>query len=59
MLKATALHDAIQQKVQELYGDFGVGAIKSGFSGNPTYLTTDIANTFLANTIELCYLNLN
>ena len=32
-LKVTALHNAIQQKVQQLYGDFGVAAIKAGFSG--------------------------
>ncbi|KOX70336.1 hypothetical protein WN51_04739 [Melipona quadrifasciata] len=31
-LKVTALHNAIQQKVQQLYGDFGVAAIKAGFS---------------------------
>lgn len=35
-LKATALQDAIQQKVQKLYGDFGVAAIKAGFNGNST-----------------------
>ncbi|XP_031833915.1 POP5 ribonuclease P/MRP subunit [Nomia melanderi] len=31
-LKITTLHYAIQQKVQQLYGDFGVAAIKAGFS---------------------------
>lgn len=34
MLKATAVHHAIQQKVQQLYGDFGIAAIKAGFNGN-------------------------
>lgn len=33
-LKTTILHNVIQQKVQQLYGDFGVAAIKAGFSGN-------------------------
>lgn len=33
MLKTTALHIAIQQKVQQLYGDFGLAAIKAGFTG--------------------------
>lgn len=33
-LKITTLHVAIQQKVQQLYGDFGVAAIKAGFTGN-------------------------
>ncbi|CAD1475145.1 unnamed protein product, partial [Heterotrigona itama] len=28
------LHNAVQQKMQQLYGDFGVAAIKAGFSGN-------------------------
>lgn len=31
-LKITALHVAINQKIQQLYGDFGVAAIKAGFS---------------------------
>ncbi|XP_078034711.1 POP5 ribonuclease P/MRP subunit [Augochlora pura] len=31
-LKITTLHLAINQKVQKLYGDFGVAAIKAGFS---------------------------
>ncbi|XP_033328117.2 POP5 ribonuclease P/MRP subunit isoform X1 [Megalopta genalis] len=31
-LKITTLHVAINQKVQQLYGDFGVAAIKAGFS---------------------------
>jgi len=33
MLKNTALSYAVQQKVQQLYGDFGVAAIKDGFDG--------------------------
>lgn len=33
VLKTTALHHAIQEKVQKLYGDFGQAAIKSGFNG--------------------------
>ena len=33
VLKTTALHVAIFEKVQQLYGDFGVAAIKSGFNG--------------------------
>ncbi|XP_076165897.1 POP5 ribonuclease P/MRP subunit [Ptiloglossa arizonensis] len=31
-LKITTLHIAIQQKVQQLYGDFGSAAIKAGFN---------------------------
>lgn len=34
MLKSTSLSNAVQQKVQQLYGDFGVAAIKDGFDGN-------------------------
>jgi hypothetical protein len=34
MLKSTALSNAVQQKVQELYGDFGLAAIRDGFNGN-------------------------
>jgi hypothetical protein len=33
------LYDAIKKKVSEMYGDFGVAAIKAGFSGtNKIYL---------------------
>ena len=32
-LKTTALHHAIQNKVQKLYGDFGQACIHAGFNG--------------------------
>ncbi|XP_046620043.1 uncharacterized protein LOC124305073 isoform X1 [Neodiprion virginianus] len=32
ILKPTVLHHAIQQKVELMYGDFGLSAIKSGFN---------------------------
>ncbi|KAJ8918871.1 hypothetical protein NQ315_011163 [Exocentrus adspersus] len=31
-LKAASLHEAIIQKVQQLHGDFGVAAIRAGFT---------------------------
>lgn len=34
VLKTAALQNAIQKKVQQLYGDFGSAAIRSGFQGN-------------------------
>ncbi|EFN82441.1 ribonuclease P/MRP protein subunit POP5 [Harpegnathos saltator] len=43
ILKVTALHDAIQQKVQKLYGDFGVAAIKAGFNAKYCNMHTKIA----------------
>ncbi|XP_076751383.1 POP5 ribonuclease P/MRP subunit [Xylocopa sonorina] len=42
-LKTTALHVAIEQKVQQLYGDFGVAAIKAGFSAKYCNVHTKIA----------------
>ncbi|KAF3426116.1 hypothetical protein E2986_08938 [Frieseomelitta varia] len=42
-LKATTLHNAIQQKVQRLYGDFGVAATKAGFSAKYCNIHTKIA----------------
>lgn len=32
-LKTQAIHEAIQKKVLEMYGDYGTAAIKAGFSG--------------------------
>lgn len=32
-LKGIALHQAIQKKVEHMYGDFGIASIKSGFNG--------------------------
>lgn len=43
MLKATVLHNAIQEKVQQLYGDFGVAAIKAGFNAKYCNTHTKIA----------------
>lgn len=34
-MRTAALQNAIQAKVQQLYGDFGSAAIKVGFQGNP------------------------
>ncbi|XP_048262127.1 ribonuclease P/MRP protein subunit POP5-like [Bombus terrestris] len=42
-LKTMILHNAIQQKVQQLYGDFGVAAIKAGFSAKYCNIHTKIA----------------
>lgn len=42
-LKSTALSQAVQQKVQELYGDFGVAAIKDGFNAKYCNTHTRIA----------------
>ncbi|XP_003696431.1 ribonuclease P/MRP protein subunit POP5 [Apis florea] len=42
-LKITTLHVAIQQKVQQLYGDFGVAAIKAGFTAKYCNIHTKIA----------------
>ncbi|CAD1474304.1 unnamed protein product, partial [Heterotrigona itama] len=42
-LKVTTLHNAIQQKVQQLYGDFGVAAIKAGFSAKYCNAHTKLA----------------
>ncbi|XP_076233814.1 POP5 ribonuclease P/MRP subunit isoform X1 [Calliopsis andreniformis] len=42
-LKITALHVAIQQKIQQLYGDFGVAAIKAGFTAKYCNVHTKIA----------------
>ncbi|XP_011493846.1 PREDICTED: uncharacterized protein LOC105359069 [Ceratosolen solmsi marchali] len=42
-LKTTALHDAIQKKVSEMYGDFGLAAIKAGFSAKYCNSHTKIA----------------
>ncbi|KZC06309.1 PREDICTED: ribonuclease P/MRP protein subunit POP5 [Dufourea novaeangliae] len=42
-LKTTSLHVAIQQKVQQLYGDFGVAAMKAGFSAKYCNIHTKIA----------------
>lgn len=33
MLKHKALVDTVQKKVRQLYGDFGLAAIKDGFDG--------------------------
>lgn len=43
MLKNTALSHAVQQKVQQLYGDFGVAAIKDGFDAKYCNSYTKIA----------------
>ncbi|XP_019885607.1 ribonuclease P/MRP protein subunit POP5 isoform X2 [Camponotus floridanus] len=43
MLKNTALSYAVQQKVQQLYGDFGVAAIKDGFDAKYCNTQTKIA----------------
>lgn len=43
MLKSTALSNAVQQKVQQLYGDFGVAAIKDGFDAKYCNIHTKIA----------------
>lgn len=43
VLKVTALHFAICQKVQQLYGDFGAAAIKAGFSAKYCNVHTRIA----------------
>ncbi|XP_032681979.1 ribonuclease P/MRP protein subunit POP5 [Odontomachus brunneus] len=43
ILKTTVLHDAIQQEVQKLYGDFGVAAIKAGFNAKYCNTHTKIA----------------
>ncbi|CAK9822603.1 Ribonuclease P/MRP protein subunit POP5 [Anthophora retusa] len=42
-LKITTLHYTIQQKVQQLYGDFGVAAIKAGFTAKYCNVHTRIA----------------
>ncbi|XP_014479704.1 PREDICTED: uncharacterized protein LOC106746996 isoform X2 [Dinoponera quadriceps] len=42
-LKATALQDAIQQKVQTMFGDFGVAAIKAAFRSRYCNTHTKIA----------------
>ncbi|KAK1118415.1 hypothetical protein K0M31_015114 [Melipona bicolor] len=60
-LKVTALHNAIQQKVQQLYGDFGIAAIKAGFSAKYCNAHTKIAivksrhgpHKFLINAIPI------
>lgn len=38
ILKATTLCETIEQKVQQLFGDFGAASIKAGFSGNSNYI---------------------
>ncbi|KAH0952302.1 hypothetical protein HN011_005341 [Eciton burchellii] len=43
MLKSTALSNAVQQKVQELYGDFGLAAIRDGFNAKYCNVHTRIA----------------
>ncbi|KAL6447041.1 hypothetical protein ACFW04_001415 [Cataglyphis niger] len=43
MLKNTALSQAVQQKIQQLYGDFGVAAIKDGFDAKYCNSYTKIA----------------
>lgn len=43
MLKSTSLSNAVQQKVQQLYGDFGVAAIKDGFDAKYCNSHTKIA----------------
>lgn len=60
-LKVTALYNAIQQKVQQLYGDFGIAAIKAGFSAKYCNAHTKIAivksrhgpHKFLINAIPI------
>lgn len=48
ILKTTALHGAIQQEVQKLYGDFGVAAIKAGFNGNSIFCNNNnVSNVIL------------
>ncbi|XP_012277779.1 uncharacterized protein LOC105698269 [Orussus abietinus] len=42
-LKTTALHNAIQQKVQQMYGDYGQAAIKAGFNAKYSNVHTKIA----------------
>ncbi|XP_043254732.1 ribonuclease P/MRP protein subunit POP5 [Colletes gigas] len=42
-LKITSLHNAIQQIVEKLYGDFGVAAIKAGFNAKYCNAHTRIA----------------
>ncbi|KAG7203324.1 hypothetical protein KM043_010412 [Ampulex compressa] len=42
-LKTMTLHNAIQEKVQQLYGDFGIAAIKAGFTAKYCNTHTKIA----------------
>ncbi|XP_020707772.2 uncharacterized protein LOC105685374 [Athalia rosae] len=42
-IKSIGLHNAIQRKVLQLHGDFGVSAIKSGFNANYFNMHTRIA----------------
>nr|XP_003707449.1 PREDICTED: ribonuclease P/MRP protein subunit POP5-like [Megachile rotundata]XP_012150269.1 PREDICTED: ribonuclease P/MRP protein subunit POP5-like [Megachile rotundata]XP_012150270.1 PREDICTED: ribonuclease P/MRP protein subunit POP5-like [Megachile rotundata] len=42
-LKLMALHVAIQQKVSQLYGDFGAAAMKAGFTAKYCNIHTKIA----------------
>lgn len=43
VLKATTLYNVIQKKVQQLYGDFGLAAIKAGFNAKYCNVHTRIA----------------
>ncbi|XP_046837041.1 ribonuclease P/MRP protein subunit POP5 [Vespa crabro] len=60
-LKSTALQNAIQEKVQHLYGDFGSAAIKAGFQAKYCNAQTRIAliksrhgpHKFILNSIPL------
>ncbi|XP_031779613.1 uncharacterized protein LOC100680529 [Nasonia vitripennis] len=42
-LKPQAVHEAIQKKVLEMYGDYGIAAIKAGFSAKYCNAHTRIA----------------
>lgn len=61
ILKTAAIHNAVQQKVQQLYGDFGLAAIKAGFNAKYCNAQTRIAlikarhgpHKFILNSIPL------
>ncbi|KAK2583528.1 hypothetical protein KPH14_009484 [Odynerus spinipes] len=60
ILKTTAVQNAVQKKVQQLYGDFGAAAIKAGFNAKYCNAQTRIAlikarhgpHKFLLNSIS-------
>lgn len=61
LLKTIALHNAVQQKVQQLYGDFGLAAIKAGLNAKYCNAQTRVAlikarhgpHKFILNSIPL------
>lgn len=55
-LKSTALHYAIQQKVELMFGDFGVAAIKAGFNGNKCKNRVDLLLLIISN-LQIFYRN--